>query len=1034
MPPSPPERPASPACSPWLMALALAAVTLAAADARAEQGEGPQIVSITSDPLPGRDPVAISGLTQGAPLTRDAARRAVRELWNTGEVSDVRVLSRPAEGGVAVRIALQLNQVVRGLTVTYASDDGPLERQEVAQALGYYAGMPWRSQDLERMIAQLEETLTNRGYPSAEVDGEVRPAEDNPGVVTLTVTIAQGAPVRLSEINLTGRLGLDEEVLREELEIEGGDVYDQVRIDEGVARMLERLREEGYYEADIPQERITALIHQAGSDPGAARLIIPVSSGDHYRVTFAGNRYFRDDELLPLLEIEHETNLSQAILDTLANRLRDHFRSLGFYFARVDWQITEPEPDRRRLTFRIRHGPRVRVREIRFEGNEHFDDRHLRRQIEGEFQDALGESGLFRPVSDEVVSDIGVTGEGHRQSWRPRHHLNRRLRIRPREVFLENVYRDALAHIGALYGADGFLQVEMSEPQLEFSDERRQLTITIAVDEGPQTMIQSISFAGNAALQDSTIQDDLDIQVGDPLDRYEVEQARRRVISTYQRQGYMFVAVETDEYLAEDMLSVDIRYDVHEGPQVRVGEIIVRGNETTRTSMIIDRTGLRPGDIYSPQVASQAERALIDLGIFSTVSVTQASPDEPSVLKDVVVELAERRPQSLEARLGFSTADGPRGELRYGYNNLFGYALGVELRVRLSYQVFFLGTPEFEQFVTDLQLVDRLERLVVASLRVPHIPRIGRALSMRLDVTHERNNDPAYAVTSYGTNVSFSSGYKPYFTTQLQTGFNFSDIVQVQDLPSCGSEEVEEPDEGVNCLWVTPRRATFGRAPQGAAWFWVTRLLASVDFRDSPFSPSRGFFGSASAEHVYSLNAVQVTDERDPDDPDDDVTRQLQSNLIKFSLTLNGYIPLGFLDWVLALQVRFGWVFELVPDSHTFADRYFFLGGFDSMRGFPEESMRAEDIDEPGGNSMLNMRAELRIPLVSGFALGVFFDTGNLWREQVNLVREFDLRMCLGAGIRFNTPVGPLALDGAFVLDRRDGEDIGAIQFAIGLF
>lgn len=1001
----------------------------------------PAIVSVESDPLPGEDPIELSGLSVGQPLTRASARVAIRALWATGRVSDVRILSSPVQGGVAVHIQLALNQVVRGLEVEYPELSGSpaLDRQEVARSISYFAGMPWTQDMLEEMAEELEAAYSRRGYPRASVEAHVEPSESDPESVSLHLSINEGDPILLSAVIIRGNLGIQESAIRRAFDMEEGDVYDQEEIDAGITSILELLREEGYFESYIEESEIEAGLSPAGDEAREARLVVPVQAGAHYVIDFVGNRYVPDDELHEVLALEEEGELSRAIIDSLSLRLRDHYRRLGFHHARVDWRIDVLGANERRLVFRIRSGPRVRVDDVIFEGNEHFTNRFLRRQINAQLAEALGETGVFRAVSDDMVSDIGVTGEGH-ESWRPSPRGHPRLSIRPEEVYVEEVYLEALNHIRDLYGADGFLNIEIGQPELEFSDRNRYLDVHIQINEGPQTLIRSITFGGNQALPDQEIRRALDFDIGSGLDRYEVEQTRRAIVRVYQSRGYMFAEVRAEEYISEDQISADIIYQINEGPEVRIGSILVRGNDQTRTPLIRDRIFIQPGDVYSPDLANRSERALIDLGIFTTASIGLVDPDVVADVKDVLVEVNERRPQYLEARVGFSTADGPRGGIRYGYRNLFGYALGLDMRFDLSYQVFFLGTPEYEEYVTGLGLVDRLERLVILSLNIPHLPRIGRFLGTRIDLTHERDNDPAYAVTRYGANISFTSAYRPTesedserlrpsLSTQLQTGFSFSDIEQVQFLPYCDElEDDVEPELGTNCLERSARNTLNARAPQGEAWFWITRLSLSLDLRDSPFNPTRGFFGSVSGEHVYSLRPTPVQE-------DDEVVMR-SSNLIKFAVTLNGYVPLGFLDIVLALSARFGWVFELTPDSHTFPDRFFYLGGFDSMRGFPEESLDAEDRGETGGNSMLNFRAELRIPIVSSFALGLFLDMGNIWREQINLWQEFALRYCIGVGLRYNTPVGPLAIDAAMVIDRREnaGEAFGAIHFAIGLF
>ena len=86
---------------------------------------------------------------------------------------------------------------------------------------------------------------------------------------------------------------------------------------------------------------------------------------------------------------------------------------------------------------------------------------------------------------------------------------------------------------------------------------------------------------------------------------------------------------------------------------------------------------------------------------------------------------------------------------------------------------------------------------------------------------------------------------------------------------------------------------------------------------------------------------------------------------------------------------------------------------------------------------MVNPKVELRLPLRGPLETALFTDLGNLW---VDPLYPFDtgkipIRASVGTGLRYQTPIGPLALDGGLNVTRHSAyEDVGAVNFSIGLF
>jgi outer membrane protein assembly factor BamA len=183
---------------------------------------------------------------------------------------------------------------------------------------------------------------------------------------------------------------------------------------------------------------------------------------------------------------------------------------------------------------------------------------------------------------------------------------------------------------------------------------------------------------------------------------------------------------------------------------------------------------------------------------------------------------------------------------------------------------------------------------------------------------------------------------------------------------------------------------------------------------------------------------------------------------------------LPFLGIVFATNLRLGVNFGLDSDPCrvTYTNRLFFMGGADSMRGWLQDTMVPQDVIESylstmpggdgrnitdrctgqplfpanlpndaniiaatqrGGDAFISLRNELRIPIgATGFALGAFFDIGNLWKDIRNI--DLALRFAAGGGIRYITPIGPVAFDIGFPIAPQTFESAYAFHFSIGLF
>jgi outer membrane protein assembly complex protein YaeT len=696
---------------------------------------------------------------------------------------------------------------------------------------------------------------------------------------------------------------------------------------------------------------------------------------------------------------------------------------------------------RKRLTFRILPGSPVPVVEVRFPGAKAFPKGQLTELVLSLVEEKLGTSEVFGEIyPEELSADFGLGS--------PRSGVNvQGYSSRPlpaRKVYVESIYRRALEDLRELYKTRGFTQVQVGGPRVVAVPGSSNIIVEFPIEEGTQTRVRAVRFQGNSALESAALHRELQIEVGQPYNPTLVENTRQRIQKRYAELGYIYARVEDQETFSKPQPeSVEVTFRIQEGPAVRVGQIFIEGNQQTKTEVVADVLAVRPGDVYKPELISESQQGLFDLGLFTTASIEPENRDLPERYKNLRVKVAERKPGSFEVGGGVSTFDGPRGFFNLSYANLFGYNLQALLYVKLNYQLFLFADDESRRRrSSELSFFQLLERQATFSLNYPRILGVPFPLGARLDIVHQRRSQLSFGLDRNAVVPGLEVKLTKRLTWQLQYEFEASSLKPAGALLDIGREVLQLPT-------LSPADQQFlARLTLGDVFLGSLRQGMSLDLRDNPFNPRSGAFLSLTAEYTTTV-----------------LPSAIASNYIKLLGTLTGYAPIGR-SVVLALQVSAGRIFHLSERSRTPAYKAFYLGGRGSIRGYPEESVlpvgrpvRAREASEiftlqvspasTGGDIYTLGKAEVRFPIAGKLGGALFLDVGNLWLSADVFNFADTPRMSVGFGIRYPTPVGPLALDYGvnltrrFVaaenpltgqIDRTFYEPFGTLQFSIGVF
>jgi outer membrane protein assembly complex protein YaeT len=989
-----------------------------------------RVTSVELQLPPGADASGLAPLVQvhtGQPLSKRIVRETVERLFATGRFSNivVRALERP--DGVAIRFDLTPVQKLVSLRVV---GNHVLTTAQVTSVARLSEGSeydPDRIPEIQRLI---KGAYRLRGYLSAQLlpyaswasaKGVKLTLEVQEGPPTLVRRIVVGDPDRpvrsgqgerrLSTSRVLSALGLEE-----------GDVLDQTTLDQGLDEVRALLRKERFYRARLGEPK-TEL------SPDGAKLTIPLSPGPKFSYRFSGNRSFSDAVLTGVLHYRGDEPLDRSSEERMAERVASFYRYQGFLEVSV-WprEILSPDGEQAILLFEVVEGFPVVVQPLVFEGNQAIPSEQLRRAlVETLRAREPAPEGDVHPTDDPLQLE-GRTGKrAATEDWAPLAGL----------AFVEDAYREAAEAMTRLYREQGFLSAKVALSRAQVDEKAHVVAVTVAVQEGPQTQVEAVVL--RASPKEIQLPLVAGLEAGKPFRPSAVEEARTSLLRALGKHGYLFAKVDAQSSLSQGDRQVRVELVVDAGPQVRVGQVILSGFLRTREALVRAHLRVHSGEVLDPDALFDTQSDLLVLGIFRQVAVRLLNPEVAEPVKDVVVDVKERPRFSNEVTGGYYLVDGPRVGGAVSMPNLLGR--GISLTFRGSVNYVGLSTLPLVSFESpgQLQGLQGFDFRTNASLHQAQIyDFLPAKVGGRLDIIAERIHRPAYLYQRFAAVAGLDWAARKWLNLSLQ--------YQIEDDYVNVSAQV---DQLLGTLQFTDIERL--RFPQGNFALHSVGPSATLDFRDDPANPTRGVLISATGEVTKDLGVVPAGE---------------HIFTFKTSGNFSFYVPLAPRT-VLAVSLRGGGI-VLFDGSITIPPKRFYLGGATTLRGFSQDGVIPEDargqyhqqfancraLIEPGGctdaatallagnqlpsggGTLFTLgKSELRFPVSHDFDLGVFFEAGNLWLDP-SAFRFAHLRYVAGTGIRYETPIGPLALDLGFNLfpDVVLNEPAFQVQFSVGLF
>ncbi len=434
----------------------------------------------------------------------------------------------------------------------------------------------------------------------------------------------------IRQVTFQGNQRIEPETIRSYLLVQEGDAFNPERID----RSLKSLFATGLF-ADVSIKR-----------EGGTLLVKVIENPIINRIQLEGNKRVKDETLTPELQMKPRTVYTRTKVQSDVKRMLDIYRRQGRFAATVDPKVIQLDQNRVDLVYEIDEGKRTGVKRIAFVGNKHFADATLREALQTK------EERWWRFFSSDDNYD-------------------------PDRVTYD---RELLRRF---YMKRGYADFRVVSAQAELSPTQDEFFITFTVEEGERYKIGKVDV--DLALPQIKKEDVFDVvqfEKGDWYNSLKVENSVQKITDLVGTKGYAFGEVRPRIERNKDKRTLDITFDIQEGPRVFVERIDITGNVRTLDKVVRREFRLVEGDAFNSAKLRRSRQRLQDLGFFEKVEVTNVPSDDYPDRTIVKVDVQEKSTGELSFGIGWSTNAGALFEIGIRERNLLGR--GQDLLAKFS--------------------------------------------------------------------------------------------------------------------------------------------------------------------------------------------------------------------------------------------------------------------------------------------------------------------------------------------------------------
>jgi outer membrane protein insertion porin family len=384
------------------------------------------------------------------------------------------------------------------------------------------------------------------------------------------------------------------------------------------------------------------------------KVIVAVQTRSIVReIEIDGAERIKPKRLRKEIKLKINQPVDEEALEEARQKMIEIYQGHGYNDVSIQFRVDPIDPNRgtARVVFTVNEGIKGAVSRIRFEGNAHFSEKVLRKQM--------------KTKGKTLISLFDKSGR-----------------------LDETQLQQDLDSVREWYQDHGYIDVEVKEVRREHST-KGPIVITVVINEGPQYHVGKLAISGQVVASADKIRALLKMKEGSVYSPKQLRDDAKTLADSYGSGGYVDLVVLPEGTPAGPAL-IDVHYKIEEGARSFVQRVNIIGNTRTKDKVIRREVLVAPGDVFNTVRVETTKKRLENIGYFSKV---ETYPEETDIAgrKDLTILVEEKRTGSLSFGGGFSTIDKIVGfvELTQGNFDITSWpgltGGGQKFRMRIQY-------------------------------------------------------------------------------------------------------------------------------------------------------------------------------------------------------------------------------------------------------------------------------------------------------------------------------------------------------------